>query len=505
MQNPVCIAFAAVLLMACHAPDHSAVELPEVAAEAGGGHHEDRHYEAPTDPLVVAKLEQWQDLKFGLLMHWGAYSQWGIVESWSLCGEDEGWCQRSIDDYAEYRRQYEALSTTFNPVNFAPEKWASAAKRAGMKYVVFTTKHHDGFCMFDTQLTDYKITGSQSPFRDHPRADLTAEIFDAFRAEGLWAGAYFSKPDWNVDSYWWRRFPNWDRGPNYDLNRYPERWQQFIDFTHGQIEELMTRYGKVDILWLDGGWVKEMSEERLTELRANPKYKFRNLQNQDIQMDKMVAMARKHQPGLIVVDRAVAGPHQNYLTPENRVPEQELPFPWESCIISGGGWSHTPNAKYMSTRNAVHMLIDIVAKGGNLLLNVAPGPDGTWQPGAYELLDGIGQWMDVNSEAIYASRARAPYKMENVAVVNGGNGDVFAFVLAAEGESAPPAKVFVPGVKPAAGTTITMLGVETSMLHKPVALKWSQVGDGIEVEINEAIRKSPHCADAWTLRIPMGG
>ena len=221
-------------------------------------------------------------------------------------------------------------------------------------------------------------------------------------------------------------------------------------------------------------------------------------------MDQMVAMAREHQPGLIVVDRAAAGPHQNYLTPENRVPEQELPFPWESCIISGGGWSHTPDAKYMSTRSAVHMLIDIVAKGGNLLLNVAPGPDGFWQPGAYELLDGIGQWMDVNSEAIYGSRARAPYKQDNVAVVDGADGDVFAIILGGDGETAPPAKVFVPGVQPTDGTIVTMLGVEITVQNKALALSWTQVGDGIEVEINQAIRKSPHCADAWTLRIAMG-
>ena len=108
-------------------------------------------YVEERDPLVRAKLERWQDLKLGLLMHWGTYSQWGIVESWSLCSEDEGWCRRKMDNYDEYKKAYEALQTTFNPVKFDPERWAKAAKDAGMKYVVFTTKHHDGFNMFDTQ------------------------------------------------------------------------------------------------------------------------------------------------------------------------------------------------------------------------------------------------------------------------------------------------------------------------------------------------------------------
>ena len=122
--------------------------------------HEDERYVPETNPLVLKKLEQWQDLKFGLLMHWGSYSQWGIVESWSLCPEEYGWCVRTKgsnpDNYFAYKKEYEGLKNSFNPTQFNPEKWAKAAKDAGMKYVVFTTKHHDGFCMFDTKYTDTK-------------------------------------------------------------------------------------------------------------------------------------------------------------------------------------------------------------------------------------------------------------------------------------------------------------------------------------------------------------
>jgi alpha-L-fucosidase len=329
-----------------------------------GYSQEDDRYVLETDPLVLQKLEKWQDLKFGLLMHWGTYSQWGIVESWSICAEDEGWCRRSNPDYVEYKRDYENLQTTFNPVSFDPSRWAKAAKDAGMKYVIFTTKHHDGFSMFDTKLTDYSITGPKTPFHTNPKANIAKEVFNAFRAEGFWAGAYFSKPDWHNENYWWPNFATPDRNVNYDVKVYPDRWEKFVQFTQGQIMELLGgEYGKIDILWLDGGWVKKMTDQEVYKYITAKDYKFTRIQNQDIRMDELVAKARQKQPGLIVVDRAVYGKNQNYLTPENRVPEMALPFPWESCIIAGGSWSWIPNAKYMSGKDAVQLLVDIVVKG----------------------------------------------------------------------------------------------------------------------------------------------
>ena len=206
--------------------------------------HDINNYVPETDPAVLDKLEEWQDLKFGLLMHWGPYSQWGVVESWSICPEDYGWCERkkgnNPDDYFAYVREYEDLKTTFNPGQFDPQKWAKAAKDAGMRYVVFTTKHHDGFCMFDTKETDYKVTDPGCAFHTNPKANIAKEIFNAFRTNGLWTGAYFSKPDWHNDDYWWPYFPPLDRNVNYDPKEYPERWNNYVQFTHNQIMELMT-------------------------------------------------------------------------------------------------------------------------------------------------------------------------------------------------------------------------------------------------------------------------
>lgn len=472
------------------------------ATTFGQAIYEDERYVPETDPLVLEKLEQWQDIKFGLLMHWGAYSQWGIVESWSLCPEDYGWCQRTKgenpDNYFLYKQEYENLQKTFNPTEFDPERWATAARDAGMKYVVFTTKHHDGFCMFDSKYTDYKVTDPKTPFSTHPKANIAKEVFDAFRAKGLWAGAYFSKPDWHNPYYWDPYFPPLDRNVNYDPEAYPEKWEKFIQFTHNQILELMTDYGPMDILWLDGGWVAQKPKEVIENAYArklentNTGFIKERTVNQDIRMDELVEKAREKQPGLIVVDRAVHGKNQNYLTPENRVPEKTLPYPWESCIISGGGWSYTPNAQYMSGRDGIHMLIDIVAKGGNLLLNIAPGPDGKWQQGAYDLLKEYANWMEVNSEGIYNSKPIAPFKENNMCMTQQENGTTYFFYMAEEGENNLPEKITIQSHQPAKGAKIYLLG-------RKGTLKWKKNEEGFTVFIPKGLNIPSKYA--WTLKV----
>ncbi len=481
---------------------HNLVWILVFISIIGYSQEEESKYVPETDTLVLKKLEQWQNLKFGLLMHWGTYSQWGIVESWSICPEDYGWCERkkgnNPNNYFEYVKEYEALKKTFNPVDFNPEKWAKAAKDAGMRYVIFTTKHHDGFCMFDTKQTDYKITDDECPFHSNPRANVTKEIFDAFRAEGFWTGAYFSKPDWHSPYYWDPYFPPRDRNVNYDPALYPGKWEKFVKYTHNQIMELMTGYGKIDILWLDGGWVLKIPKDHITEWykqkgdKTESGFLKRTIVNQDIKMDELVKKAREKQPGLIVVDRAVYGKNQNYLTPENRVPEKPLPYPWESCIIAGGGWSWVPNAKYMSANKAVHLLVDIVAKGGNLLLNIAPGPKGQWHPQAYTLLKQIGNWMKINSEAIYDTRPMPPYKENNICFTQKDK-TFFAIYLANENQTEMPAEINISSIDVNKKTKITLLG-------KNGVLKWKKENDLIKILIPEKYRKNPPCRHAYVLK-----
>ena len=467
--------------------------------------YEEERYVPETNPLVLQKLEQWQDLKFGLLMHWGPYSQWGIVESWSICPEEYGWCKRTMgenpDNYYAYKKEYEELKNTFNPTNFNPEKWAKAAKYAGMKYIIFTTKHHDGFSMFDSKYTDYKITDPGCPFSANPRANITLEIFNAFRKMDFWVGAYFSKPDWHHPNYWDPGYPPRDRNVNYEPEANPEKWQKFIDFTHNQILELLSYYGKVDILWLDGGWVAKDDKSTITswydKQLKNTKtgYLKHRMVNQDIKMDELVTKARKKQEGLLVVDRAVHGINQNYLTPENRVPDKTLGYPWESCIISGGGWSHTKNAKYMTGRQGVQLLVDIVAKGGNLLLNVAPTPDGEWQEGAYNLLREIGDWMKINSEAIYETVPIAPYKESNICMTSRKDGTVYFMYMTSEGETTIPAEIIINSHHPARNAKITLLGSSKK-------LKWEATGDnGFKIIIPESLRDNPPSNYVWTFKV----
>jgi len=449
-------------------------------------------YIPPTDPEVVQNLEEWQDLKFGIFMHWGTYSQWGVVESWSICPEDEGWTQRSgpfSKDYFTYKKAYEDLQKTFNPVDFNPDKWATAAKDAGFKYMIVTFKHHDGFCMYDSKYTDYKITSPKTPFHTNPRADAGKETTVAFRKQGFKIGTYFSKPDWHCDAYWWPYFPPKDRNVNYDPKRYPERWQQFKDFTYNQIEEILTGYDKIDILWLDGGWVRpnQSIDPNIDWQKAIP---F----DQDVDMAKIAAMGRKNQPGLIVVDRSVAGEFENYRTPEQQIPAEPLAYPWETCMTMASSWSYVPGDVYKPAGTIIHYLVDIVAKGGNYLLNIGPSPKGDYDTMAYVRLKEIGEWMKINGDAIYATRPIAPYKEKNICFTQNKDKRVNAIYLAGKEEVTLPPVLKMTGLKPSAKATITLLGNKGN-------LKWKTENGETTVAIPAKLQKMPPCKHAWTFVI----
>ncbi len=417
-----------------------------VSAQQGFVHEKSDSYVWPSESRVLENLEKWQDLKFGVLFHWGLYSVPGIVESWSICGEDEEWIPRdSTLIYEDYKKWYWSLKDKFNPTDFDPEQWAQVTKAGGMKYMIFTTKHHDGFNMFDTKQTNFSIMNGA--FRENPRANVTKYILEAFRNQDFMVGTYFSKPDWHSDFYWWRRYATATRGVNYKINRHPQQWEKFQQFTYNQIEELMTGYGKVDILWLDGGWV------------AAPR--------QDIRMDKIATMARTHQPDLLIVDRAIHGKYENYQTPERSIPEVQQSFPWESCITLSNDWSWIPNSKFKSAKQVLALLAEVTAKGGNLLLGVGPTPEGVIQPEVTAILNEIGDWLRVNGRAIYNTRITPNYR----------NGDCW---FTADKDKKTIYAICIPSNESKNAehvsweSNIPLKGTKITMLNNGKTVKWEQ-------------------------------
>lgn len=404
--------------------------------QQGFVHQQSEGYVVPTDEKVLQKLDRWQDLKFGVLFHWGLYSVPGMVESWSICSEDVDWIPRdSTMTYSDYKKWYWDLKDQFNPTDFDPDQWATVMEKAGMKYAIFTTKHHDGFNMFDTRETDFSI--ANGPFKNHPKADVAKFVFEAFRKKNFMIGAYFSKPDWHNQNYWWDYYATPNRSVNYKIERHPQRWENFKKFTYNQLNEITSNYGDMDILWLDGGWV------------APPR--------QDIDMDHIAGMVRRNQPGILIVDRTVKGKHENYQTPERSIPDEPLPYPWESCIPLSNDWGWVPNAPYKSAQKVINTLIEITAKGGCLLLGVGPTAQGLIEQPVAERLKKVGEWLEVNGEGIYNTRTTPIYKSENTWFTAGkDNKHLYAIYALPENEKLP-STIEWEGNSPAKGARMTLL------------------------------------------------
>lgn len=432
-------------------------------AQQGFVHKSSVVYDYPTDAKVLQKLDKWQDLKFGVLFHWGLYSVPGIVESWSICSEDVDWIRRdTTKTYNEYKKWYWGLKDKFNPTQFNPEQWAKVAKDAGMKYVVFTTKHHDGFNMFDTKQTDFSIT--HGAFKNNPKADVLKYVFNAFRDQDFMIGAYFSKPDWHSQYYWWDRYATPNRNVNYKIERHPNRWKKFQDFTYNQIHEIMNNYGSIDILWLDGGWV------------ASP--------HQGVNMPKIAKMARKAQPGLLVVDRTIHGKYENYQTPERSIPETQLDHPWESNITLSNDWGWVPNAPYKSHKKVIATLIEIVAKGGCYLLGVGPTPQGTIEQPVVDRLEKVGKWLEKNGKAIYKTRITPNYHSGNVWFTADKDKKTLYALYALNDNETLPRTIEWKGNIPRKGSRVILL--ETGK-----RVRWSVTKDGtVKVRLPRRIMKN---------------
>lgn len=426
------------------------------------------------------RLEWFMDQRFGLILHWAPCSQWDCCESWPLVPEPNDWARNDAmtcwvernRDFDRFCRDYWALNRTFKPTRFNPDHWAEIAQAAGARYVTYTTKHHDGFCMWDTRTTDYRITHPDCPFHADPRADTVRGVFDAFRKRNMAISCYFSKSDWHCPWYWAPQFPVRDRNVNYDTDQHPEIWQSFVHFVHRQIEELMTNYGPIDVLWLDGGQVRPPA--------------------QDIRMDEIAAMARRHQPGLIIADRTVGGVNENFITPEQEIPDAPLGVPWESCITLGKGWKYNPRNVYKSVGQVIRMLVETVSKGGNLLLGVGPSPDGNIPAEDEKRLRAIGAWLSVNGEAIYRTRPIAPYQEGNIRFTR--RGDTCYAILLPDADGRAPEQLTLASFRPADGSTVTLL-------DGALPVRWQPRDAGCTLILPQPLPP----AAAWCFRFRLGG
>ncbi len=488
MSGKTRMVVTAVVLAGTWAVGSSASSQPPSGDGTGlaGAYAASKIWQPPTDSLALKKLNAFQDLKFGFFLCWGTQTQWeSIDQSWSLCPERYDWNKRpgihAEEDTLTYKKAYEGLIRTFDPVKFNPEQMAEIAEAAGTRYLVFCTKHHDGFCFWDTRTTDYKITSKNCPYHTNANANVVLRLFEAFRKRGFWIGAYFSKADWNVPYYWAPQFgPPTSRNPNYSPAEHPEVWNRFKEFTWAQVRELMSEYGAVDILWLDGGQVQAGN-------------------GQDIDMPGMASMARGLQPGLLVVDRTAGGGCEDYLTPEgtHAMPNQFMPEAWEACMTLGDWWGWSKGSSYHSSGNIIRYLVKAVARNGNLLLDVGPDAQGELDPKAVRTLKEVGDWLKVNGEAIYATRPVPPYELGNVFFTGKSDGTVYAIVLSSQdGEAMPPSAV-LPASLAANAKTITLVGGDETAL----AAKAGPEPNTLEVSLPAPGNIRTPSADAWVLKI----
>ncbi len=390
----------------------------------------EEEYIYPQDPIILAELEDFKDMKLGFMTHLGLYNQMGIIESWALSDEKErgSWSQWGIDwtDIETFKQQYFDMNKSFNPMRFDPVRWKNFIVRNGFKYAVLPTKHHDGFCLWDTKYTNYKSTDVQCPFSEHKYSDIFGTLVNELNKEEIKIGAYFSKADWHHESYWseeYKKSGNTQKHPGYDPVEKPEMWEDFCQFTKNQMMEIVENYDNIDIMWLDGGWLsKEFGE--------------------DLKIEETMHLLREINPNIIVVDRMCGGEAENYVTPEQKIPPTYMSVPWESCITISGGFNYSYEERYKSAEKVAKIFVEILCKGGNLSLNLSPQPDGRFANEAIHQIERFGQWVNHNAHAIYGTRPIAPYWNQTCGIVQAKDGKKYLFVLWDEQDLITPKYVY---------------------------------------------------------------
>ena len=324
-------------------------------------------------------MQSWfSDAKLGIFIHYGIYAVDGIAESWSFYNGQV--------TYDEYMKQLDGFTAS----QYDPEAWADLFVRAGARYSVLTTKHHDGVALWDTQANDLSVVKKTPAARD-----LLTPWTEAIRSRGLKVGYYFSQLDWSHPDYATVRPARHREDADDQLNAYgyarrgkedPARWEKFLRFHRAQLKELCTQFGKIDLLWFDGDWERDPEQFRMKELR-----------------DELHDM----QPDVVLNSRMLG--YGDYATPEQGQPVLAPNGPWEFCVTINDNWGYFKgDHNHKSVRQIVRICAECFGMGGNVLLDIGPHADGSLQPEQVDRLEGLGRWMHKHGEAIYGSRAGLP-------------------------------------------------------------------------------------------------
>jgi len=333
------------------------------------------------------RMKWWRDARFGMFVHWGLYAvPAGEWKGKKIPGIGEWIMERADIPAAEY----ETLAQQFNPVKFNADEFVGIAKNAGMKYIVITSKHHDGFCLWDSEVTDYDIIDA-TPFK----RDILKELSKACKKQGIKLCFYHSIMDWHHPDAQRPFYPNYNdsKQSNPNFARYVENYMK------PQLKELITKYGPLGVLWFDGEWIKDWTEPQGKDL-----YNYVRGLQPNIIINNRVGKGRKGMEGLNKGDQEYSG---DFGTPEQQIPATGLPgVDWESCMTMNDTWGYKSyDDNWKSSTVLIQNLTDIASKGGNFLLNVGPTAEGLIPDASVERLAAIGEWMKVNSESIYGTTA----------------------------------------------------------------------------------------------------
>jgi alpha-L-fucosidase len=404
-----------------------------------------------------ARMAWWRDARFGMFIHWGLYAvPAGIYEGEPVGGIGE-WIMNSaqipVAEYEQYAEQ-------FNPVRFDATEWVRIAKDAGMKYIIITSKHHDGFALWDSEVSEYDIVDA-TPFG----RDVLRELAEAAEREGIRLGFYHSIMDWHHPDAQAPHYPTY--------NTSEKRNPNFPSYVEGylipQVEELVTGYDPA-VLWFDGEWIPEWTHEMGLDM-----YTMVRSLKPDILVNNRVDKGRQGMQGMNRTDQQYAG---DFGTPEQEILEGTSTFDWESCMTMNDTWGFkSTDDHWKSAETLIHNLVDIVAKGGNYLLNVGPTAEGLIPAASVERLREMGDWMDVNGEAIYGSRLWEHYEDGETIRYTSANGYVYAVSLGWPGR-----QLTLHHVQPESGSEIHLLGYQ-----EPLA--WTfDAGEGLTITLPDELQ-----------------